>query len=523
MYCIKCGTKNPNEAKYCYKCGTMLKNDRSSNNTYQITDDNIIRIYDKDNLDTRNSGNRLEDNEHIYSDITENKTSTNNIKKIGGLDKKNRYKLILVAKITICLAIILSLVYLVSYKLLITNKSNDISKVNAENNKTNIIPGNSPGNLLNEGIIAEKNNWIYYNNSDGLYKMKSDGQEVANISNDNAKYINIIGNYIYYINISNGNSIYTMKTDGTSKKKILASFSRGINIVGNWIYYCKSTENGLNFRLYKVNLDGTNDTKIIEDSVVSGDFSITNNLIYYKTNSDNGGEALYSVKLDGSDKNKILDNVKEFNVLGNYIYYFTEMNNAGLYKMRIDGTNKTKLSDDAIDSLNVTNDNIYYTINQHINKVLYSMNLDGKNKIKLATESNFANINVSKNFLFYTYGLLDDYTIKSINISNDLNSKDDKNNNTKIDNKENSEDFILPNSNSVKLKQSDLDSLTKEQLTLARNEIFARHGYVFTSPEIKSYFESKSWYHSDPSYDENTMSDVEKTNIQLIKNTEESK
>ena len=37
--------------------------------------------------------------------------------------------------------------------------------------------------------------------------------------------------------------------------------------------------------------------------------------------------------------------------------------------------------------------------------------------------------------------------------------------------------------------------LTHEQVVLARNEIFARHGRIFKSPEIAAYFNGKSWYH----------------------------
>ena len=532
MYCIKCGTKNPSEARYCYKCGTMLKDNEASNNNYEVVDDKIIRIYKdasikRNNVDDDNTTemDNINNAIKISGSLEENIGENNNIIQNKGFNDKKytkklfknnkRYKLFI---IIICLFVILCLTYAASYRLLVKGKSSDLKKTIVENNKIDTIPGNLSGNLLNEGIISEKNDWIYYNNSDGLYKMKSDGSAVTSISNDNANYINVIGDYIYYINVSNGNSIYKIKTDGTSNHKILASSSKSINIVGNWIYYSKSTENGLNFRLYKINLDGTNDTKISNDSVVGGDFIIVNNLMYYKINSDNGGEDLYSAKLDGSDKRKLCDNVKEFNVVGNYIYY-TPANNAGLYKMKTDGNNKTKISDDVADKFNVGNNNIYYTVDQHVSEVLYSIDLNGGNKVKLAESAAFTSINISKNFLFYVDKSVDDYDIKNININNSLKNNNDTN---KIDEKENSKDFILPNSDTVKLKQSDLNNLTKQQLILARNELFARHGYTFTTPEIKSYFESKIWYHPDASYN-GELNDIEKTNLQLIQNVEAAK
>ena len=49
----------------------------------------------------------------------------------------------------------------------------------------------------------------------------------------------------------------------------------------------------------------------------------------------------------------------------------------------------------------------------------------------------------------------------------------------------------------------------------AVNEIFARHGYAFSTPEIRAYYEAQSWYHADPGYD-GTLNDVEQYNIVLL-------
>lgn len=55
-----------------------------------------------------------------------------------------------------------------------------------------------------------------------------------------------------------------------------------------------------------------------------------------------------------------------------------------------------------------------------------------------------------------------------------------------------------------------------------RNEIVARHGYVFITPEMQSYFENQSWY--KPIYDNNrvvkSLSEIEKQNMGFIKSRE---
>ena len=41
---------------------------------------------------------------------------------------------------------------------------------------------------------------------------------------------------------------------------------------------------------------------------------------------------------------------------------------------------------------------------------------------------------------------------------------------------------------------SDLHMLSREDLELMRNEIYARHGWIFTRPDLQYYFEHQSWY-----------------------------
>ena len=57
-----------------------------------------------------------------------------------------------------------------------------------------------------------------------------------------------------------------------------------------------------------------------------------------------------------------------------------------------------------------------------------------------------------------------------------------------------SDDYILPNSDSEYISDSDLDGLTADECRLALNEIYARHGRKFNDPDYRSYFNSKSWY-----------------------------
>lgn len=76
--------------------------------------------------------------------------------------------------------------------------------------------------------------------------------------------------------------------------------------------------------------------------------------------------------------------------------------------------------------------------------------------------------------------------------------------------------YILPYSSSEYLEEEDLESLSAMELTYARNEVYARHGYVFKADELNEYFQSMDWYEIDYDYD-GSLSDVEKYNVELIK------
>lgn len=58
----------------------------------------------------------------------------------------------------------------------------------------------------------------------------------------------------------------------------------------------------------------------------------------------------------------------------------------------------------------------------------------------------------------------------------------------------NEDDSILPDSSSRRLTPEDIEGLTLQELSYARNEIAARHGRKFNSDELTEYFSSKPWY-----------------------------
>jgi len=80
-------------------------------------------------------------------------------------------------------------------------------------------------------------------------------------------------------------------------------------------------------------------------------------------------------------------------------------------------------------------------------------------------------------------------------------------------------EYLLPESNSRYLTYEDLEDLSHEELCFARNEIYARHGWIFSVPQLAEYFAGKSWYEGTtlPAYfNSGVLNEFENANIQTI-------
>ncbi len=83
--------------------------------------------------------------------------------------------------------------------------------------------------------------------------------------------------------------------------------------------------------------------------------------------------------------------------------------------------------------------------------------------------------------------------------------------------------YILSDSSSRYLTEKDLEGISKENLSYARNEIYARHQYIFRNPRYGSYFCKKGWYADEEDQDVlpyGSLNDYEVKNIKLIQEAE---
>lgn len=82
-------------------------------------------------------------------------------------------------------------------------------------------------------------------------------------------------------------------------------------------------------------------------------------------------------------------------------------------------------------------------------------------------------------------------------------------------------DFLFPDSERRSLTRGELIGLSRWELKIARNEIFARRGRYFKTAELQDYFSRFNWYH--PRTWNPPLNPIESANIALIKSVEDTK
>lgn len=358
---------------------------------------------------------------------------------------------------------------------------------NAGSYSTEYFTNNADYHLANMMVI---NDVIYFNNESGnICKIKSDGTDFTKLNNDNCRSFYVSGNCIYYANLDDSVK-YTYKD-------ILGG--------GN----CEVSAG----KIYRINIDGTQKTVITDDG--SDSLAVEDDWIYYSNYADG--------KPVGSE--------------GDSWYEGT------LYKISVDGTKKVKLSDSTCNSINVQDDWVYFRNWSHsgISKV----KKDGSGETVLFSSTYNTGISIAGRDLFY-YNLSEEeerehnyeycytsgknnpnefsprllYSISIDNIKDAGKENPIGNGSSTVGNNTVNGDFIIPYSSERYLTEADIKDFSKDELALARNEIFARHGYVFNTDKYKDYFGKKAWYKPNPNFKETDLNDFEKYNASYIKKHE---
>lgn len=259
--------------------------------------------------------------------------------------------------------------------------------------------------IVHQGQLFEDSGWIYYCNPDDNYNLYKKSLN----SSDNIKILEwalwpfcLDGEWIYSRDVSDNFSLYRTKTDGSVREKLNNGGGSRINVGREWIYYVNSPEGGI----CKVKKNGTGRTKLLDETPFSIYVAEGDGIYYYST-QDN---SIYRIEMDGSKKAKITQGVSGFySVSDGWVYYVAlttdEVNYPKIYKIRKDGTENTLLAEgkpyEELADFKLFGDYIYYNTYNSDN-ALYRVKIDGTGHTRISTEGeHIETMNVSKDGLLF--------------------------------------------------------------------------------------------------------------------------
>jgi len=260
--------------------------------------------------------------------------------------------------------------------------------------------GNTPGNIVNGGLVAYNNGRIYFGNPSEhsyLQSMNVDGSDlrthfgtpVANMHNTS---INIVGNQIFYLS----DFLTILSTDDWRFSRPAPEVVSGRGLVPSTIYVIDDT---IILRMFasvggrtahviiSSSIDGSNQ-HILSDDDDTRNLVVADNRIYFTVGGTYHDERMYSMNIDGSDRREIPRGnsraISYINISNGRIIYIGREDVEGIYSKNIDGSDWRQLTETSnrVSALNVDGDIVYFGVGSRI----YSMNIDGTNRQQLVSD-----------------------------------------------------------------------------------------------------------------------------------------
>ena len=363
---------------------------------------------------------------------------------------------------------------------------------------------------------------------------------------------------LYYFN-KLGNAMQLMKREAGGASAVMLRFTDG-SLADNLLWYEDALYMLVDNLPYKV--DPRDNQMSALSSTPMSEFIIQSDIIYYVSKTDTKdyevtsadgspltatGGLLHSINIDGSDDEvAFAEGVSMLRASGTMLYFHNYANPyiMGDAEQWIEGTlTRIDLGTGEIKPVGPDYDWDFFAVSDGV--IVYQMDtltlydLEGGAR-QVGEPQGFCSIGVIGGNIYVldtASGTLTraDYTIDALPVTlsdalpmpstedgDDLDVDDDDESDTTSYTTATDDDYVLPSSGTHKLSDSLLDRLSLSTLGYARNEILARHGYVFKTAKYRNYFNSKSWY-TPGGYSYNKLNSVERYNVERIKYFEAKK
>jgi predicted small secreted protein len=229
--------------------------------------------------------------------------------------------------------------------------------------------------------------------------MKVDGTQATVLTNDKVSCLNIMGDWIYYINNSDNRSVYKIKIDGSDRTMLCGGKVINMTVLGDKIYF------SVNGGIYKMDLDGSNKKRVVADNIANLNYmNVVGDWIYYV---DSKLGYIRKVRTDGTHKTILRKKYsRELNVVAGNIY-FTDYSSLDteweIYRMDTNGRKETKLFDKVTSNMNVVGNNIIFkcTKDKDEKERIYKIDLKGKKLTKIGNDILTNEFTIAGNWIYY--------------------------------------------------------------------------------------------------------------------------
>ena len=238
--------------------------------------------------------------------------------------------------------------------------------------------GNTSGNISNilraaywrGGFVTTQAGWIYYSrftdDPAALYKMRTDGSGQMKFEGVHGYSLNVVGDWLYFINPDDGDKPYKMRTDGSKLTKLSDFGCSSMSVCGDWVYSDGYNGNGF---YYRFRTDGSEQTQLC-DYVVTQNYCDGKSGYVMKKSMDDGG--LIRISLDDGTQTRVSSSIPFFGfcITDDAIYTRDESNPWAVLKTDLNGGNPTQVfqANDQITALNLYKDKLIVAYGEYSNK-----------------------------------------------------------------------------------------------------------------------------------------------------------
>ena len=263
----------------------------------------------------------------------------------------------------------------------ITIESSIYSELDKSTPEVSMDNFNGQTNIVNGGIGCYDGINYYFGNDFLLCKDMNGFENI--LYNNTAYYLNVVGDYIYFVAKYENNAICRIKKDGTEFEKIYTSYCHELTYYDGWLYFCSDMGTD-DYFICRMKPDGSNFTVLA--NCLEWYMNIYEDKIFFCNCYD--GNSIYSMNTDGSDYKLVYKgDCYDLCIVDSKLYFSADGDLRWLYSINTDGTNEVLISDSYTRCTNYQNNKLYF-INSE--EMICNCDLNGKNKYILYDDISYS-------------------------------------------------------------------------------------------------------------------------------------